>query len=137
VFWEKLRPLRVVLLKEETQSHLEAILSDFNPAAFEYLRNPGEVSRVFNPGDKVFSGTMKELGKLLSEELGKHDQYLLSVNDSRICCILFHIATPGVEEGVDRLRASQTLAWDLDHPTVGSKTFREHAEDISSRPRLR
>jgi hypothetical protein len=96
------------------------------------------LSRVFNRGDKVLSGEIKALGEFLNEELGKHERYLLSVNDPRICCVMFHIATPseGGEEA-DLLRASQTLAWDLDHPTVGSKVFREHAGDLSSRARIR
>jgi len=89
-------------------------------------------SCVFNPGDKVFSGDMDALGKLLNEEFGRHERYLLAVNDPRICCVMFHVATPGVGvEGVDLVRASRTLAWDLDRPSVGSKIFREHAQDMS------
>jgi len=96
------------------------------------------LSCVFNPGGKVFSGEMNALGRLLNDELAKHERYLLSVNDPRICCIMFHIATPSVGgEDVDLMRASHTLAWDLDRPSVGSMAFREHARDMISRPRRR
>jgi hypothetical protein len=94
------------------------------------------LSCVFNRGDKVFSGETKALGKLLNDELGKHEQYLLSVNDPRICCILFHIATPSVgADGTDLIRASQTLGWDLGHPSIGSQTFLEHVRDVNSCPK--
>jgi hypothetical protein len=93
---------------------------------------------VFNPGDKVFSGDMNALGRLLSDELSKHERYLLSVNDPTICCIVFYVSTPSVgKEGTDLMRASQTLAWDLGHPSVGSMTFREHARDMTSGPKAR
>lgn len=96
------------------------------------------LSRVFNRGDMVFSGEMNGLGGLLNDELGKHERYLLSVNDPRICCVMFHVATPSLGgEDVDLIRASRTLAWDLDRPSVGSEIFREHARDMNSCPKKR
>ena len=91
---------------------------------------------VFNPGDKVFSGEMNALGDLLKNELDKHRRYLRSVDDPRICCVMFHIATPSVGgENVDLLRASYSVAQELKHPSIGSKTFREHTRDMRSSPR--
>jgi len=94
------------------------------------------LSCVFNRGDKVFSGEMNALGKLLNDEFSKHVPYLLSINDPRICCVMFHVVTPSVGgEVVDLMRASHTVAWDLDYPSVGSKTFREHAADMCNSPK--
>jgi hypothetical protein len=91
---------------------------------------------VFNRGDKVFSGEMNALGDLLENELDKHRRYLRSVDDPRICCVMFHVATPSVGgEKVDLLRASYRVAQELKHPSIGSKTFREHARDMRSSPR--
>jgi len=93
---------------------------------------------IFNPGDKVFSGEMNSLKPLLDAEFSKRESYLLSLNDPRICCVLFHIATPSLgEEHMDLMRASHTHAWDLDRPSIGSRTFREHAKDMRSTPRMR
>ncbi len=89
------------------------------------------LSCVFNRGDKVFSGEMNALRSLLNDELSKHESYLLSVNDPRICCVMLQVATPSVGgEVVDLMRVSQTVAWDLDYPSGGSKTFWEHALDM-------
>jgi hypothetical protein len=91
---------------------------------------------VFNPGDKVFSGEMKALGKLLENELDKHRRYLRSVDDPRICCVVFHVATPCVGgEIVDLARATYSVAQELKHSSIGSRTFREHALDMRSSPR--
>jgi hypothetical protein len=93
---------------------------------------------IFNPGDKVFSGEMNSLKHLLDAEFAKREPYLLSLNDPRICCVLFHVATPSLGgEEVDLLRASHTHGWDLDRPSIGSKTFREHAQDMRSTSRTR
>jgi hypothetical protein len=93
---------------------------------------------IFNPGDKVFSGEMNSLKHLFDAEFAKREPYLLSLNDPRICCVLFHVATPSLGgEEVDLLRASHTHAWDLDRPSSGSETFREHAQDMGSTPRTR
>jgi hypothetical protein len=93
------------------------------------------LSRVFNRGDKVFSGGMNAFGRLLNDEFGKHEGYLHSVNDPRICCVMFHAATPGESEEVDLMRVSHTVAWDFDRPSIGSQTFREHAQDMRSSPK--
>jgi hypothetical protein len=115
----------------QLQCNLDKISNAFGVAAIS-------LSCVFNPGDRVFSGEMNELGTVLNDEFAKHEQYLLSIKDPRICCVMFHIATPSVgTEGADLVRASQTIAWDLDHLSVGSTTFREHAEDMISNPRRR
>jgi hypothetical protein len=88
---------------------------------------------VFNPGDKVFSGELNALGTLLENELDKQRRYLRSVDDPRICCVMFHVATPSVGgENVDLLRASYSVAQELKHPSIGSKIFREHARDMRS-----
>lgn len=91
------------------------------------------LSCVFNPGDKVFSGGMNELNMLLETEFAKRERYLLSVDDPRICCVMFHVATPSLGgEDVDLVRTSHTLAWDLNRASIGSKTFKEHAQDMRS-----
>jgi len=91
---------------------------------------------VFNPGDKVFSGELNALGDLLENQVDKHRRYLRSVDDPRICCAMFHIATPSVgREKVDLLRASYSVAQELKHPSIGSKTFRDHALDMRSSPK--
>lgn len=93
---------------------------------------------IFNRGDKVFSGEMISLNRLLESEFSKREPYLLSLNDTRICCVLFHVAMPSVGgEEVDLLRASHTLAWDLDCRSVGSMIFREHAAEIRTNARMR
>jgi hypothetical protein len=94
------------------------------------------LSCAFNRGDKVFSGDMPGLGKLLEDELDQHRPYLRSINDPRICCVLFHVATPGVADGVDLLRASFSAAQEL-HPSIGSKTFQKHGQAMRTNPRMR
>jgi hypothetical protein len=94
------------------------------------------LSCVFNPGDKVFSGQMIELGKRLEDEVDKQRPYLRSVADARISCVLFHTATPSVGNGVDLLRASYSAAQEL-HPSIGSKTFAEHGQAMRSNPKRR
>jgi hypothetical protein len=92
------------------------------------------LSSAFNPGDKVFSGDIQSLGELVDRELDRHRPYLSSVGDLRICCALFHVATPGVGESVDLLRASFSAVQEL-HPSIGSKTFAEHVRAMRSDPR--
>jgi len=94
------------------------------------------LSCIFNPGDKVFSGQMSELGKHLEDEVDKQRPYLRSVDDVRICCVLFHAATPGVGNDVDLMRASYSAAQEL-HPSTGSTTFAEHGQAMRSSPRMR
>lgn len=94
------------------------------------------LSSVFNPGDKVFSGQMNGLRRLLDDELDRQRPYLRSVTDGRISCVLFHAATPSVGEGVDLLRASYSVAQEL-HPSIGSKTFAEHGQAMRSNPKRR
>jgi len=95
------------------------------------------LSCIFNPGDKVFSGEMNTLNALLESVFARREQYLLSVNDPRICCVLLHVATPSLGIDVDLLRASHNLAWDLDRPSIGSKIFREHALKMRNRRKKR
>jgi hypothetical protein len=90
------------------------------------------LSCAFNPGDKVFSGELRGLGTLLENVLDQYRPYLRSVDDSRICCVLFHVATPGVGEDVDLVRASFTAAQEL-HPSIGSKTFQTHGQAMRSK----
>jgi hypothetical protein len=94
------------------------------------------LSCAFNPGDKVFSGEMPGLGKLLGDQLDEHKPYLRSIDDPRICCVLFHVATPSVADRVDILRASFSAAQEL-HPSIGSKTFRKHGQAMRTSPRMR
>jgi hypothetical protein len=94
------------------------------------------LSCAFNPGDKVFSGGMPGLGTLLDNELDQHRPYLRSIDDPRICCVLFHVATPGVGEGVDLLRASFSAAQEL-HPSVGSKIFEKHGQAMRTNAKIR
>jgi hypothetical protein len=72
---------------------------------------------------------MQELGMLLDNVLDQHRPYLSSVDDSRICCVLFHIATPAVADGVDLVRASFSAVQEL-HASVGSKSFAAHGRDM-------
>jgi hypothetical protein len=92
------------------------------------------VNCIFNPGDKVFSGDMRGLGKLLDKLFDQHRPYLRLVDDSRICCVLFHVATPGVGDNVDLVRASFTAAQEL-HPSAGSKIFAEHGQAMLNSPK--
>jgi hypothetical protein len=94
------------------------------------------LSCAFNPGDKVFAGEMQGLRTLLESVLDQHRPYFRSVDDSRVCCILFHITTPALGEDVDLLRASFTAVQEL-HPSIGSKTFRQHGEAMRSNARRR
>lgn len=94
------------------------------------------LSCIFNPGNKVFSGDPQALGDLVEKELDKHRRYLHSVDDPRICCVMFDIATPTVGgRKVDLLRAYYSVAQELRHPSLGSKTFKEHGQDMMSATR--
>lgn len=85
------------------------------------------LSCVFNPGNKVFSGHPNALGDLVEKELDKHRQYLRSIDDPRICCVMFDIATPSVGgQKVDLLRAYYSVTQELRHPSLGSKVFEQH-----------
>ncbi len=73
-------------------------------------------------------------GAFLETELDKHRRYLVSVDDPRICCVMFEVATPSVGgQNVDLVRASYSVAQELKHPSIGSKTFKEHAREMGSR----
>jgi hypothetical protein len=86
---------------------------------------------IFNPGDKVFSGDLEALGAALAGRLANHERYLHSLYDPTLCCILFHIATPGSRgEDVDLQRASFTLACDFGHPSISSRVFAEHLQAV-------
>lgn len=90
------------------------------------------LSCVFNPGNKVFSGDPKALGDLVEEELDKHRPYIRSVVDPRICCVMFDIATPSVGgQQVDLLRAYYSVAQELKRPSFGSKAFEQHVRDMA------
>jgi hypothetical protein len=93
------------------------------------------LSSAFNRGDQVFSGEIQGLGKLVEQELDQHRPYLTLITDPRICCVLFHVATPGVGDDVDLLRASFSVAQEL-HPSVGSKTFAEHGWAMRTDPKM-
>jgi hypothetical protein len=93
------------------------------------------LSCAFNRGDKVFSGEISGLGKLLEDELDRHRPYLRSISDPRICCVLFEVATPAVADGVDLLRASFSAAQEL-HPSIGSKTFEKHGQAMRTSRRM-
>jgi len=92
------------------------------------------LSCTFNPGDKVFSGGVQDLGMLVKNPLDQNGPYLRSVNDSRICCVLFHVSTPAVADGVDLARATFCVLQEL-HPSVGSKAFMEHGREMLSTPK--
>ena len=92
---------------------------------------------VFNPGDKVFSGAMDALQALLEDEIQKHAGYLRSVDDPRICCVMFHVATPSnFEQSVDVSRASYGVAQEL-KPSAGSRVLQEHVRAMRDRARTR
>jgi hypothetical protein len=113
---------------EQPQDNLDKVPQDvFGVAAIN-------IGCVFNPGDKVFSEDLNALGHLLEKELDKHRRYLASVDDPRICCVMFDVATPSVgRQNVDLLRAYYSVAQEPNHHSVGSETFKEHARDMRSR----
>ena len=94
------------------------------------------LSCAVNPGDKVFSGEIQGLGMLLNSVFDQHRPYLISVEDSRICCVLFHLATPAVGDGVDLIRASFCAVQEL-HASVGSKSFAAHGGEMLDVPKRR
>jgi hypothetical protein len=89
------------------------------------------LSCVWNDGNQVFTGEMADLGMLLANELDKYREYLYKrVKDPKICCFLFHFASPGVgKPEVDMLRVSYTAAQELT-PSLGSRIFGRLAEDM-------
>jgi hypothetical protein len=93
------------------------------------------LSCAFNAGDQVFTGEMSALGSLVENELDKRRQYLSTVDDPRICCVIFHVTTPGLGgKEVDLVRASSAVAQELT-PSLGSKIFEEHAHDMHGTPK--
>jgi len=88
------------------------------------------LTRVFNRGDKVFSGDLSSLATLLEKELENHYRYLRSVDDPRICGLLFDVATPSnFERGVDLSRASYEIVQEL-RPSMGSRVLEQHVLDM-------
>ena len=88
------------------------------------------LTRVFNRGDKVFSGDLNALETLLEKELENHSRYLRSVDDARICGIIFHVATPSnFERSVDLSRASYGIVQEL-NPSAGSSVLQKHVRDV-------
>ncbi len=129
------RPANEHSIHANIHDAIEQLQENFNnapPGAFGIAAI--NISCVFNSGNQVFSGDMKALGNLLEKELDKHKGYLVSVDDPRICCVMFDVATPSVGgQNVDLVRASYSVAQELKHPSIGSKTFKEHARDMGSR----
>lgn len=129
------RPAKEHSIQANIRNAIEQLQENFNnapPGAFGVVAI--NISCVFNSGNQVFSGDMNALGNLLEKELDKHRRYLVSVDDPRICCVMFDVATPSVGgQNVDLVRASYSVAQELKHPSIGSKTFKEHALDMSSR----
>ena len=83
----------------------------------------------------VFSGDMDDLRKHVESELDKYRPCLATVNDPRICSVIFHLATPGLGgKEVDLVRASLTAAQELT-PSLGSRIFETHARDMHSTPK--
>jgi hypothetical protein len=90
------------------------------------------LARVFNQGNKVFSGELNALGTLLENEIEAHHRYLRSVDDPRICAVIFHVATPSnFEQSVDLSRASFGVAQEL-RPSAGSRILEQHVQDMRS-----
>ncbi len=93
------------------------------------------LTRALNRGDKVFSGGLDSLGLLVQKELEKHHRYLRSLDDPRICSVIFHVATPSnFEHSVDLSRASYEAAQEL-KPSAGSRVLRQHVEAMRSAAR--
>jgi hypothetical protein len=133
------RPAKEHSIHANIRDAIEQLQENFNdapPGAFGVAAI--NISCVFNSGNEVFSGDMNALGSLLEKELDKHRRYLVSVDDPRICCVMFDVATPSVgSQSVDLVRASYTVAQELKHPSIGSKTFKEHARDMGGRTKQR
>jgi hypothetical protein len=93
------------------------------------------LSCTFNAGDRVFTGDMNGLRSHLESELDKYQRFFSTVANPRICCVLFHVVTPGLGGSkVDLVRASFTAAQELT-PSLGSKIFEQHAQEIGSTPK--
>ena len=94
------------------------------------------ISCAFNPGNRVFSGDPNALGDLVEKELDEHRGYLRSVDDPRICCVMFDVATPSVgAQKIDLSRAYYSVAQELKRPSFGSKVFGQHVQDMASATR--
>src|SRR5665213_2391047 len=93
------------------------------------------LSCAFNSGDRVFTGDMNDLRSSIEGQLAKYERYFSAVNDPRICCVLFHVVTPGLGgENVDLVRASFLAAQELT-PSLGSKIFERHAHQMANTPK--
>jgi hypothetical protein len=91
------------------------------------------LTRILNPGDKVFFGDLNDLGALVEKEMEGHRRHLRSVDDPRICCAIFEVTTPSnFDRGVDLSRASFAVAQEL-KPSEGSKILRDHVEEMRKR----
>jgi hypothetical protein len=93
------------------------------------------LSRVLNPGDKYWSGSLEELGSLLHQMMLHYRLYWRSADPHpRICAILFHAATPSdVGQKVDLSLTTYSVAERLRQDSVGTKIFEEHVRDIKAR----
>ena len=93
------------------------------------------VSRVLNPGNRYWSGSLEELGSLLHQMMLQYRPYWRSADPHpRICAILFHTATPSdVGQKVDLSLATYSVAERLKEDSVGTKIFEEHVRNIKAR----
>jgi hypothetical protein len=90
------------------------------------------LSRVLNPGNKYWSGNLEQLGNLLHGLMQQYTPFWQDADrDSRICSILFHVATPSdVGNKVDVALATYTVAGTVKQPTDGTKVFEEYVLDL-------
>jgi hypothetical protein len=127
----------VACKRPDKQESIHANIRDAIGQLTENLRRATEgtygvtaisLTRVFNRGDKVFSGDLDALETLLQKELENHHRYLRSVDDPRICAIIFHVATPcNFERSVDMSRASYEVIQELEH-SAGSRVLEQHVQ---------
>jgi hypothetical protein len=93
------------------------------------------ISRIFNAGDQVFNGDMEGLRNHFNNWIDSNMPYFATISDPRICCILFHLATPALgDEQVDLARASFAAAVEL-IPSLGSKIFEQHVHEMRDTPK--
>jgi len=93
------------------------------------------LSCAFNSGDRVFTGQMDDLRAHLEGQLDQYQPFFSTVTDPRICCVLFHVVTPGLGgEKVDLVRASFIAAQELTS-SLGSKIFERHARQMANTPK--
>lgn len=93
------------------------------------------LSRVLNPGTKLWRGDIEQLGHHVYSKMIQYDAHWQSASvDPRICAILFHAATPSTfGEKVDVTRASYTVARPLKQISSGTKIFEEYMREIKKR----